>query len=115
MGKDEPEAARAPVDTARAIVCAVCGAEITDSSLRIERLGLHVHRCVNPAGMEYQVACFAAARGLLVASNRSSEWSWFPGYQWQIEVCAGCKTHLGWRYSRGDESFHGLVVDRLRE
>ena len=115
MGKEEVEIERGGVTLTRAIRCAACGQVVTDESLRIERLGRHVHMCSNPAGVEFAVACFASAQGLSVASNPSREWSWFPGYAWQIELCDGCGTHLGWKYTSVDGSFHGLIVDRLRE
>jgi hypothetical protein len=115
MAREEvAESREVVVDTARPIRCAACGQIVTDESARIARLGRHVHECTNPAGMVYRVACFASARGMSVATNPSREWSWFPGYAWQIELCDGCRVHLGWKYTRGDEVFFGLIEDRLR-
>jgi hypothetical protein len=48
--------------------------------------------------------------------ERSSVWTWFPGYAWQIELCRRCAAHLGWSFhpDAGDGGpFYGLVVDRV--
>jgi hypothetical protein len=93
-----------------------CGAGLADDEAAIVVLGQHQHVATNPMGWQYTLRCFAAVRGVKVASNPSREWSWFPGYAWQIENCAGCGAHVGWKYLRlgGDESFHGLIVRAAR-
>jgi len=96
-----------------ALACARCGARITDDEARIEVCGLHRHTARNPGGYEYVVCCFAAAGNVRVVTNESSEWSWFPGWRWQVEHCEGCDEQLGWRYVQKDGSFHGFVEERL--
>jgi hypothetical protein len=98
---------------ARAILCASCQRRITSEDLALEVCGLHAHDCVNPGGHRFRVVCYADAENLDITSNRSSEWSWFPGYQWQTEACAGCGQHLGWLYSHADHRFHGLIEGRV--
>ena len=95
------------------LVCTGCGAPITDDALRIEVAGLHRHTCTNPGGHVYVVCCFATAEGVTVVSNESSEWSWFPGWRWQVEHCARCDVQLGWLYVRTDGRFHGFIESRL--
>jgi hypothetical protein len=99
----------------RALLCAHCGRRITRESFRIDVGGDHRHTRVNPHGIRFTFGCFARADGCQQASAPSSEWSWFPGYRWQIEACGGCGHHLGWRFDSGDHAFHGLVLDRLVE
>lgn len=43
----------------------------------------------------------------------SAEFTWFPGYQWQIVLCTVCRSHLGWLFS-ADQAFFGLIANRLR-
>jgi len=95
------------------LVCHACGAEIADDDARIEIAGLHRHTGTNPGGTTFVVCCFAVVLGLEEVTNPSSEWSWFPGYRWQVENCATCDAHLGWKYTRADGSFHGLIEDRV--
>ncbi len=102
-------------DDPRVIVCAACGHALTTLDARIEVSGRHEHTCENPAGIVFRVGCFAAVTGCEIGSNPSREWSWFPGFAWQIEHCARCRAHVGWRYVREDQSFHGLILDRVRE
>lgn len=97
----------------RPLRCARCGHRVTSEDDRIEVSGKHLHTCVNPHGILYHVACFRTAGGCRPIGERSSFWSWFPGFTWQIELCAACGEHLGWRFDGEDTSFHGLVVGRL--
>jgi hypothetical protein len=96
------------------LVCYACGAEVTDEEAAIEVCGLHRHTTTNPAGHGFVIRCFVAARGVTVVTNPSSEWSWFPGWRWQIEHCETCDAHLGWKFVRADGSFHAFVDERLR-
>lgn len=36
---------------------------------------------------------------LYIDENASTEFSWFPGYAWQIANCTVCLAHIGWRFS----------------
>jgi hypothetical protein len=96
------------------LLCSGCCAQVADDDAAIEVCGLHQHTCTNPAGVTYVVSCFAAvSEAVQVVSNESSEWAWFPGYRWQLTACAHCGAQLGWKYTRADGSFHGLIVSRL--
>jgi hypothetical protein len=96
------------------VECGACRAPVAAEDARLPMLGLDRHTCTNPAGVTFVVACFADAPGVRAVSNESSEWSWFPGYRWQLVACRRCGVHLGWRYVRKDGSFYGLIEDRLR-
>ena len=99
----------------RAILCAHCGRRITREAARIEVGGDHQHTRVNPHGIRFTFGCFALVEGCVLSSPPSSEWSWFPGYKWQIENCGDCGRHLGWFFAAADHAFHGLVLERLVE
>lgn len=96
----------------RAIRCAACGARVTHERERLEMNGAHEHEFMNPAAIRFVVQCFAKAPGCAGEGERSGVWSWFPGFAWQIEICRGCGTHLGWSF-HGARTFYGLISDRL--
>ena len=58
---------------------------------------------VNPSGHVMQVATFSKVRSetesILMIGDIVTEHSWFPGYGWQMCVCAGCGSHLGWHFT----------------
>lgn len=102
-------------DAGRVLVCTECLHAITTSGARIEMSGSHAHTFSNPHGFVFHIGCFAVAPGCDAASESSTYFSWFPGYAWQIAVCRGCGSHLGWLFLSADSRFHGLIVDRLAE
>jgi len=99
----------------RVLACARCSRVITSVADRTEMNGAHEHTFDNPDGERFRIGCFAHASGLLRIGPSSREWTWFTGYSWQSEVCAGCRGFLGWLYRRDDHLFHGLVLDGLVE
>lgn len=94
------------------IRCAACGARVTHERERLTMNGSHEHEFMNPSGIRFLVQCFANASGCASEGERSSVWSWFPSFAWQVEICRGCSTHLGWSF-HGARTFYGLVKDRL--
>lgn len=115
---DPEQAARARALTERAarrpVVCARCGAHLTDASQRIEVAGQHQHTFFNPAGVIYQVACFAAVPGCSGVGAFSPEFSWFAEHRWQVAICASCREHLGWHF-QGASTFSALIVERIQQ
>lgn len=99
----------------RAILCVACGHRLSDTQARIQVAGRHAHTCVNPSGYVYRIGCFRSAPGCAGAGEWSTFWSWFAGYAWQVACCASCSVHVGWAFQGADGSFHGLVLDRIRE
>jgi len=97
------------------LVCARCGNRITTAAARIPVLGREEHECTNPHGIRYRIGCFAAATGLVATGPPESAYTWFPGYRWQVQACGGCSDLAGWLYTSADHSFHGLVLDALKE
>lgn len=107
--KDEADVAE---EAERWVRCAECAAAIAKEEARIAINGAHVHDFMNPAGHRFRVACFSAAPGCAPEGDKSTVWTWFPGYAWQIELCRSCGRHLGWSF-HGASAFYGLVVDAL--
>jgi hypothetical protein len=103
-------------DSEEAILCRQCHQVLTNPSERTSIQGAHRHTFANPHGVVFQIGCFRSVRNCGYVGPATSEWSWFKGYSWRILVCSMCLTHLGWRYaSTGNESFSGLILDRIIE
>lgn len=97
----------------RVVRCAACGARLTKEASRITMNGAHEHAFMNPAGIRFTVQCFADAPGCAPSGDRSTVWSWFPGFAWQIELCGSCGAHTGWSFHGDGGAFYGLVKDRI--
>jgi hypothetical protein len=102
-------------DQGRVLACAACQEGITTAAARIEVAGAHEHHFTNPQGYKFHIGCFSRAPGCRGSGEPSTEFTWFPGYSWQVEGCARCASFLGWRYRAGDHRFHGLILDKLVE
>jgi hypothetical protein len=98
----------------RFLACAQCLSQITTPTAAISVSGSHEHTFSNPEGLSFHIGCFTTVVGCSAIGPRSTFWTWFPGHAWQVVVCAGCRTQLGWRFS-GERRFHGLILDRLVE
>ncbi len=98
----------------RRLVCARCGHHITDEDARIRIGAQDEHVFVNPHGFVYRIVCFARAPGAREVGPAQTEFSWFPGYTWQVAACGRCDWHLGWWFRAGRNRFAGCISDRLR-
>jgi len=124
-GATEVDDGEAPAEE-RAVVCTACEAPITSARARCERAGKHRHTCANAHGYVFEIVCFSPAPGVRGEGGWETFFSWFPGYAWQIALCAGCGAHVGWSFRasqgsnaearRGEgEPFAGLRTDRVAE
>ena len=96
------------------LLCQQCHKIITSISEMIEVSGCHQHTFANPEGILFEIGCFKKAWGCWYVGPATEEFTWFKGFQWKVAVCSCCLIHLGWLYvSSGNESFHGLIIDRL--
>lgn len=93
--------------------CAACLAPVAYGKDRIALDGSHVHTFANPHGIVFEVGCFALAPGCRTIGSASDEFTWFPGYVWEIGVCGNCARHLGWRFVSESADFWALILDRL--
>jgi hypothetical protein len=80
---------------------------------RIFVLDSQKHIFSNPHGLLFEIGCFSSAPGCLALGQKTSKFTWFPGYAWQIAVCGGCREHMGWLYAGQGTSFFGLRLDQL--
>lgn len=113
-GKGAPDSRTArDEDSGRHVICRACGQRLCRESDRTVMNGSHVHVFCNPAGSIFEVACFNQAGGCLPEGPFVSEYSWFPGFSWQIALCAGCFGHLGWRFRGLTGQFHGLITSNI--
>ncbi|HVK86038.1 MAG TPA: cereblon family protein [Kofleriaceae bacterium] len=97
-----------------ALRCVVCDHVITSRGARMEMHGSHEHTFVNPAGVVHHIGCFVAAAGCAYVGPTEAAFSWFPGWSWQVAICARCRSHVGWIYRLAGDQFHGLILAALR-
>lgn len=98
-----------------ALLCMRCGLRVTSTREQISVQGAHRHTFANPYGFLHRVGCFATAPGCLALPEESTEFSWFSGYSWRIEICSRCCHLLGWLFCSAADRFHGLILDHLVE
>ena len=110
----EDETKEDVLDPEAYVRCRQCHNIITHLAERTTVQGSHQHTFANPHGIVFEIGCFRTAKGCGYAGPSSDEFSWFPGYRWQIAVCLRCLVHLGWLFGSPDaDSFHGLILDRI--
>ncbi|ABW66434.1 cereblon family protein [Desulfosudis oleivorans] len=96
-----------------ALRCFRCLHPITRREEQTTVNGRHSHVFANPGGMIFEIGCFRGAPGCGHAGSPTLEFTWFDGYAWQVAVCSGCMSHLGWYYTTAGASFYGLILNRL--
>lgn len=74
----------------------------------------------NPAGYIHETLTVhkTLENSTTLVDRPSTEFSWFPGYAWQIAVCAKCSSHIGWKFlaftkNLRPKSFFGLSCKSL--
>ena len=120
------EGARAPKPDAagetrveRAFFCARCATRLADATRLFSPLG-GACRFVfaNPAGRIFEIVTITEAENVLALGEPMLEYSWFPGFAWSMLLCAGCSTHLGWRFDAvgaGGASFVAFITSAVVE
>ena len=103
-------------DDERVYLCRACRAMITTRAMALVVDGQQEHTFFNPAGVMYEIGCWAAAPGCVARGIPTSEFTWFRGYRWSYAICRGCDELLGWRFTgAGRGGFWGLITSRLVE
>jgi hypothetical protein len=97
----------------RHLVCSTCAFPITTGDQRTQVIGSHQHTFANPHGLVFRIGCYRAAPGCMPVGPESTEFAWFVGYAWTVQVCGRCAAHLGWSFRSSLQLFYGLIVDRL--
>lgn len=98
----------------QALFCAACRHRISYTEASCERQGSHEHMQVNPHGVTFVFGCFSVAPGVIGVGMPTAEYSWFPGYEWQIVLCEHCQIHLGWQFASAQDQFFALLRNMLR-
>jgi cereblon len=74
---------------------------------------------VNPHGLVFEIVTLRQATNLLGVGRQTTEFTWFPGYAWQVVVCTRCTAHLGWAYDAITNAtparFYGLIRSELTD
>lgn len=54
----------------------------------------------NPAGYIHETLTVnkTVEKSVSMVDRPSTDFSWFPGYAWQIAVCSKCSSHIGWKF-----------------
>jgi len=117
---DKPEPEKTPEpgtgEGSRVLVCKSCRSKITRRDLGMEINGKHRHVFFNPHGYVFELGSFASARNVIPTGPKTDEFTWFPGFAWQVVACTGCATQMGWRYTSGTKGgFFGLILINLIE
>ncbi|XP_035911574.1 protein cereblon homolog [Anopheles stephensi] len=98
-------------------ICKRCESEIAnyDDMFAMSKQGVQTSYC-NPAGHVHDTLTVHKTKenSTLPVDRPSTNFSWFPGYSWQIIVCANCRQHLGWKFVAEKKnvlpkSFYGLT------
>ncbi|HEY3236564.1 MAG TPA: cereblon family protein [Polyangiaceae bacterium] len=100
--------------------CRTCGTVIANSSALFNPGAEHPLVFSNPHGVVSEITTLRSALNLLMVTAPTTDATWFSGYGWQVALCAGCGTHLGWRFSAASPGlspafFFGLLTKELVE
>lgn len=93
-------------------LCRDCYCLITSQAQETAVNAKHVHVFPNPHGLVFEIGCFSDAV-CFTLGQPTTEFTWFPGYAWDIAMCISCKKHLGWLYTGRDNGFYGLILQTL--
>lgn len=103
------------METGGVLVCRACRSRITRRDLAMTVNGRHRHVFFNPSGLVFELGCFASAGNLTPTGPETGEFTWFPGHRWQVVLCTGCSTQLGWHFTGAEGGFFGLILKALME
>jgi hypothetical protein len=103
------------IDDDNFLLCKFCRNIITSKNHSINIDEKHIHTFKNPMGLVFTIGSFSQAKGCLKIGEPTSQFTWFPGYEWSITLCNNCMIHLGWYYQSGSSGFFGLILDNLIE
>ncbi|KAL3153029.1 hypothetical protein ABBQ38_012053 [Trebouxia sp. C0009 RCD-2024] len=61
---------------------------------------------VNSHGYVHDMITLHRATNAVCDGEPETEHSWFPGFAWTIAYCAGCTSHLGWKFTAAQRNQH---------
>lgn len=81
--------------------CKRCSTQIASYSdiFAMAKGNVNANYC-NPAGYIHETLTVhkTLEDSVRIVDRPSTEFSWFPGYAWQIAVCMRCQSHIGWKF-----------------
>ncbi|KAJ6640313.1 Protein cereblon [Pseudolycoriella hygida] len=91
----------------RFFICKHCNNRLANinMSFAMSKQGVQSSYC-NPSGFIHETnTVYSTLHNAVYVTGRPSiEFSWFPGYSWQITLCSSCHHHLGWKFIAIKES-----------
>ncbi|EDV94752.1 protein cereblon [Drosophila grimshawi] len=102
--------------------CRYCNSSLAYCSdlFAMSKHGVQTQYC-NSAGYihETNTVYRIIAHAVGYSGEPSTEFSWFPGYQWHIIICKFCAQHVGWEFKAVDPNlapkvFFGLAGSSVR-
>uniref|UniRef100_A0A8D8L012 Protein cereblon n=1 Tax=Culex pipiens TaxID=7175 RepID=A0A8D8L012_CULPI len=103
-------------------MCKRCSNEIGSYNdlFAMSKQGVQTSYC-NPSGFVHETLTIYKTRenSTFTTERPSTEFSWFPGYSWQITLCSNCRNHLGWKFVATKKnylpkSFYGLSGNSIQ-
>ncbi|XP_058119897.1 protein cereblon isoform X2 [Anopheles coustani] len=96
------------LDHMRCYICKRCENEVASYSdiFAMSKQGVQTSYC-NPSGYVHDTLTVHKTKedSTITVGPPSAEFSWFPGYSWQIIVCVNCRQHLGWKFVATKKNF----------
>jgi len=81
------------------IRCRRCSQELSTTEALFAMQGERVERVFsNPHGFLHEVLTLSHAQALRVVGPPTTEFTWFPGYAWEMAFCDNCQSHVGWHF-----------------
>jgi len=103
----------------RHLHCRTCGSPVARERDLVTVVGSGAQVFVNPHGLVFEIVTLQRASNVVGVGPRTAEFTWFPGYAWQVVQCGLCAVHLGWVYDAISDAspprFYGLIRSELRE
>lgn len=112
------------VDNEKFFCCARCRTKIANCNLlfAMSKHGVQSNY-INPGGCIHETNTIRnhslIKEAVFPTGVPSTEFSWFPGYSWQIILCRLCDMHLGWKFASTKPNmvpkiFYGLAGSNLK-
>ncbi|KAL5283335.1 CRBN family protein [Megaselia abdita] len=95
------------MDETRVFDCIKCARQIAKckESFAMSVYGVQQNYC-NPGGFIHETTTVYKVdrNAVRIIGSPNGEFSWFPGYDWQILSCTSCHSHLGWKFTIGKDN-----------
>jgi len=59
---------------------------------------------LNPHGFIHEVVTVRRVENVTLTGAPTTDFTWYPGYAWQIAWCVKCAAHVGWSFAAVGEA-----------